>query len=154
MEKNNLTQRLGQAMMNLSNEQILLHEAVANTLGLNITDHKCVNLIARFSPMTAGKLAELTGLTTGAITGVIDRLEKGGYAKRVSSAEDRRVTTIVLTKKGESISKVFLPLVKSMREVSETFSDKELETILKYVTAATNASHEVSAKMRKENAKK
>jgi len=141
-------------MMGLSNEQILLHQAVADALGLNITDHKCVNLIARFNPMTAGKLAELTGLTTGAITGVIDRLEKGGYAKRILDPNDRRVTVVELTKKGESISKIFLPLVKKMGKAFEAFSDKELAVILKFVTLAAETSHDAAKELRKKSGKK
>lgn len=154
MEKGRLLQNLGQAMMGLSNEQILLHQAVADALGLNITDHKCVNLIARFRPMTAGKLAELTGLTTGAITGVIDRLEKGGYAKRILDPNDRRVTVVELTKKGESISKIFLPLVKKMGKAFEAFSDKELAVILKFVTLAAETSHGAAKELRKKSGKK
>src|SRR4051812_25029573 len=74
----------------LSAATIMFHQAVADRLGLNVTDHKCVDLLQRNGPLTAGELAQHTGLTTGAITGVIDRLEKAGFVRRAEDANDRR----------------------------------------------------------------
>jgi DNA-binding MarR family transcriptional regulator len=73
-----------------SSRGILFHQTLADWLGLNITDHKCLGFLLEEGPQTAGRLAELTGLTTGAITGVIDRLEKAGYVKREKDSHDRR----------------------------------------------------------------
>src|SRR6516225_8343013 len=61
---------------------IMFHQAVADRLGLNPTDHKCLDLVHRAGGATAGDLAEWTGLTTGAITGLIDRLERAGFVRR------------------------------------------------------------------------
>src|SRR6059036_564340 len=82
----------------MSIETIMFHQAIADVLGLHITDHKSLDLIHRFGSMPAGKLAELTGLTTGAVTGIIDRLEKVGYVKRTNDPKDRRKTIIESTK--------------------------------------------------------
>ena len=60
----------------MSTETIMFHQSVADVLGLHITDHKCLDLIRQYGAMPAGRIAELTGLTTGAVTGIIDRLEK------------------------------------------------------------------------------
>ena len=66
----------------LSTRTVFFHEAAAGRLGLGITDYKCMDFIQRATePLTAGQLAEVTGLTTGAITGVIDRLERGGFVR-------------------------------------------------------------------------
>src|ERR671939_1160989 len=78
----------------MSMETILFHQAVADVLGLHITDHKCLDLIHRFGAMPAGRLGELTGLTTGAVTGIIDRLEEAGYARRTNDPKDRRRTIV------------------------------------------------------------
>lgn len=59
-----------------SDATILMHEAIANKAGLTGTDHKYLGYLTRHGPMTAGELAKYTGLTTGAVTGLIDRLEK------------------------------------------------------------------------------
>src|SRR5437763_15469371 len=74
----------------LSSATIMFHQAVADHFGLNPTDHKCMDLLFTKGPMTAGELADVTGLTTGAITGVIDRLEGDGFVRREDDPNDRR----------------------------------------------------------------
>lgn len=69
---------------------ILFHQAVANLVGVSVTDMKCLDYVDRGGDVTAGDLARLTGLTTGAITAAIDRLEKAGLARRERSETDRR----------------------------------------------------------------
>ena len=84
---------------------VMFHARVAERLGLSATDHKCLDLAIRAEkPLTAGRLAELSGLTTGAVTAVIDRLEKAGYARRVRSDTDRRRVFIELPE--EQLAKV------------------------------------------------
>src|ERR671933_2350999 len=97
----------------MSIETIMFHQAVADVLGLHITDHKCLDLLHRFGAMPAGRLGELTGLTTGAVTGIIDRLEKAGYARRTNDPKDRRRTIVepIRNKKLEKkIEVLFVPL--------------------------------------------
>src|SRR5258706_15395621 len=78
-------------MRDVSGQGVLYSQAVAERLGMNSTDLECLDHISR-GPLTAGRLAELTGLTTGAITGVIDRLERAGLARGERGAHDRRKT--------------------------------------------------------------
>src|SRR5258706_13137370 len=80
---------LGMAGRELSAHTVMFHTAVAERLRLGLTDHKAFDFILRHGPVTAGQLAEITGLTTGAVTGVIDRLEKTGYGERVGDSADR-----------------------------------------------------------------
>ena len=79
MKRENTIQAINDKFREISTETILFHQAVAYTLGLHITDHKSLEILYRFGAMPAGRLAELTGFTTGAVTGIIDRLEKAGY---------------------------------------------------------------------------
>jgi len=76
----------------LSAQTVFFHEGVARKLGLNATDTRCLDLIARSGDahVTAGDLGRATGLTTGAVTGILDRLEKAGMVERVRDASDRR----------------------------------------------------------------
>ena len=74
----------------LGARSILFHQAIANIAGVSVTDLKCLDYIDRAGDVTAGELARLTGLTTGAITAAIDRLEKAGLARRERSQTDRR----------------------------------------------------------------
>jgi DNA-binding MarR family transcriptional regulator len=72
-------------------------EAVADAIGINRTDMRCLDVIQREGPVPAGRLAEETGLTTGAITTVLDRLERGGFARRVRDPNDRRRVLVEVT---------------------------------------------------------
>src|SRR2546428_12497931 len=81
---------MNEAARRKSTATVLFHTAVAERLGLSATDHKYADLIARQGPMTAGELADRTGLTTGAITGVLDRLEPAGGVRRERDPHDRR----------------------------------------------------------------
>src|SRR5580765_8467755 len=83
---------------------LVFMNAVADRIGLSLTDLFCGELLSRTGTLSAGELAELTGLTTGAITGVIDRLEKNGYARRENDPQDRRrVMVRALPEKWERI---------------------------------------------------
>src|SRR5262245_30517583 len=72
-------------------------EVACRKLGINRTDARCMNIVDNQGPMTAGRLAELSGLTTAAVTAVLDRMERAGYAKRVRDSEDRRQVIVELT---------------------------------------------------------
>src|SRR5579863_8198945 len=88
-----LLQRLGKDLGHeLSTNNVFLHELVARKLGLNATDTRSLDLITRAgdSELTAGDLGRATGLTTGAITGILDRLEGAGFVERIRDANDRR----------------------------------------------------------------
>src|SRR5262245_28604316 len=74
----------------VSARRVTFLQAIDELLGLNTTDHNALDLLSRAGPITAGELAELTGLTTGAITGIIDRLEKAGFVCRENDPKDRR----------------------------------------------------------------
>ena len=72
-------------------------EVAYQKLGINRTDGRCLDIVQNRGPMTAGRLAELSGLTTAAVTSVLDRLEKAGYARRVRDDNDRRQVIVELT---------------------------------------------------------
>ena len=139
------TRRLLDAMRTLSTQQIMLHQAVADRLNLNVTDYKCMDFIAHFGPMTAGKLAELSGLTTGAITGAIDRLEKAGYAQRVDNPNDRRSVIVELTwdeTNRKKYEETFHPLEQEMKKMTASYTNKELALFTELTFKVANLLHE------------
>ncbi|MGH2631856.1 MAG: MarR family winged helix-turn-helix transcriptional regulator, partial [Tepidiformaceae bacterium] len=77
-----------------STHNALFSDAIAQRLGINSTDMECVDLLHLFGPMTPSQMSQLTGLTTGAITRLVDRLEKGGWVRRVPDLRDRRRITV------------------------------------------------------------
>lgn len=117
---------------------IQMHEAVGRKAGLSGTDHKYLGFLIERGAMTAGELANLTGLTTGAITGLIDRFEKKKLVKRKFAEDDRRKVLIVPDIK--KIMGLLQPLYKEFRSRSEqliaSFSGKELKVIERYFREA------------------
>jgi DNA-binding MarR family transcriptional regulator len=113
---------------------------VAHTLGLNTTDHKCLDLIWQAEAigmgdqLTPGKLAHVTQLTSGAITGILDRLEQAGYVRREHDPEDRRRVIIrAVTEKIEhDLHPLFDWLTAASAQMCETYSDEELQTVIRY----------------------
>lgn len=117
----------------LSARTIFLHQAIADHLGLNLTDHKCLDILQQTGPMTAGKLAEASGLTTGAITGVIDRLERKGYVARTADDEDRRKTVIVVVQEHlAEIRRLFAELARQTADIMAAYSDSEQAAIVDF----------------------
>ena len=116
---------------------VMLHTRIAEQMGLSGTDHKCLDLAMRAEePITAGRLAELSGLSTGAVTGVIDRLERRGFVRRVRDPYDRRKVLIEVSREEpERYAHLFNGLVDTMRKVMEQFSPEELAVVERYQRA-------------------
>jgi DNA-binding MarR family transcriptional regulator len=112
---------------------VLLSEATASRLGISPTDLETMDFLATQGPLTAGRLAELTGLTSGAITGVIDRLEGAGLVRRERDAEDRRrVIVHLVSERARKIGKLFEPLARAMAALNDRYSDEELALLVDY----------------------
>jgi DNA-binding MarR family transcriptional regulator len=151
MKREEIIEAISQKFREMSTETIMFHQGVADVLGLHITDHKCLDFIYRFGAMPAGRLAELTGLTTGAVTGIIDRLEEAGYVRRTDDPKDRRRTIVepIRNKKLErKIEVIFIPLHKRMHKLLSSYSDSELALLLDTVTKSVELTHEESKKLR------
>src|SRR5215210_7031847 len=135
----------------MSTDTIMLHQRVADVLGLHITDHKCLDLIRQYGAMPAGRLAELTGLTTGAVTGITDRLEKAGYVRRANDPKDRRRTIVepARNKKSErNIEAIFIPFHERMHKFLSSYSDKELALLLVLLTKNIQLTREESKRLK------
>jgi DNA-binding MarR family transcriptional regulator len=117
----------------LSTVVVLFHQAVAERMGLNATDFKCLDVLAQAGPLTAGRLAEVLGLTGGAITGVIDRLEAAGFAQRERDSGDRR-RVIIRPCGSQASAKTLEPIFASLQqamgeELANRYSPEVLSAI-------------------------
>lgn len=145
-----LIDELQQAGRRLSLATILFHQAVADRLGLNPTDHKCIDLLASAGSTTAGELAEATGLTTGAITGVIDRLEAAGFVRREDDPDDRRrVIVRAIPKRYREIARLFEPFAAAVAEMGARYSERELATILDFMMRSCQVLRDATLDLRK-----
>jgi DNA-binding MarR family transcriptional regulator len=145
-----LLQRLSNLGRALSTQTVFLHQALAQTFGLNATDTKCLDLLLTNpgAPLTAGWLSAMTGLTTGAVTHILDRLEKRKVIERVRDLGDRRKVLIrireerlaVFTPKYEAMGKAFMG-------VADRYKDEELQLICDYMERNLEVSRAQLAKL-------
>jgi DNA-binding MarR family transcriptional regulator len=148
-EKDELIAALLDEMKETTTVTILFHQAVADRLGMSITDHKCAGILMRSGPITAGELARRTGLTTGAITGVIDRLERAGFARRARDASDRR--KVIIEPDIKQIERKIVPLFDSMgrsaARLYERYTARELTLILDWAVRSRAMAEEETRKL-------
>jgi DNA-binding MarR family transcriptional regulator len=134
----------------LSSRAIMFHHALGERMGLSATEHKAADIIRRFGSMTAGELAEQTGLTTGAVTGLVDRLEKDGYVRREHDKSDRRRVIIkpVAHGKYEEVQGLLAPVLESMNALLAKYGKEEAEAISDFAAKAAEVLREETARMR------
>ena len=117
---------------------VLFHHAVAERLGLGPTDHKCLDLLRERGPMSGSDLVGITGLTSGAITGIVARLERAGYLRREQDPRDGRKLILHLVLERSPIHDVIEPLRKDVSVVLENFDAHQLTAIAEFLARATD----------------
>jgi DNA-binding MarR family transcriptional regulator len=121
----------------LSQATVLFHAQIAEHVGLSATDHKCLDLAVQAErPLTAGQIADLSGLSTGAVTGVIDRLERAGFVRRVRDPHDRRKVLVEvskgsLTRYGDAYDGLWSALDRTIAD----YTEDELKAIERWVAS-------------------
>jgi len=131
-----ILRRLGRRQ---STATVLFNHAVAERLGLGPTDHKCLDLLFERGPMTGSKLATITGLTSGAVTGVTARLERAGFLRRAPDPYDRRKQVLSpAPDRVQEIDEVFAPLHSDLARVLEGFDTHQLAAIADFLDHSTD----------------
>ena len=136
-----MSSRKQQLLEELSNEVRIsqnatdrFDQAVADALGINRTDLRCIDILGREGAVTAGFLAEATGLTTGSVTTVIDRLEQRGFAQRVRDSKDRRRVLVDLTAEAHDIGSAFYSEhTRYGMNLARRYTEKELQLLVEFV---------------------
>jgi DNA-binding MarR family transcriptional regulator len=126
---------LEHAVRRSSAHGVIFGQTVANRAGISASDLECLDFLNLEGRVTAGRLAEVTGLTTGAITGVVDRLEQAGLVRRERDDNDRRKVFIATVP--ENIAKVgrfYEHMQQAMLKLWETYSEAELRLLLRFAT--------------------
>jgi DNA-binding MarR family transcriptional regulator len=142
---------LDETLRKVGAQSVVLSGTVARLVDLNATDLECLDLLGLAGPTTAGKLAAHTGLTTGAMTAVIDRLEKAGFARRLRSTEDRRSVLVeALPDRLREIEVLYQPLATSVARLNEEYGDRELEVVADYLSRAVTLAAEHVAWLQKQ----
>ncbi|AUX28275.1 MULTISPECIES: MarR family winged helix-turn-helix transcriptional regulator [Sorangium] len=145
-----LGDRLGRE---LSTQSVLLHQAIAERLGLKGTDHKYLDVLRRAAeagPVTPGDLVQLTGLTSGGVTGVLDRLEAAGFVRRVKHPSDRRQLVVEpVVERYAEIGALFAPFRERWAALCSRYSLAELRLICDFFEQATALMAEEIARMQR-----
>jgi DNA-binding MarR family transcriptional regulator len=127
-------------------------QAVGDALGLNRTDMRCLDTIDREGAVPAGRLAEETGLTSGAITTVIDRLERAGFARRVPDPGDRRRVLVELTPAARDIAQSFYaPHMAEAERLFNRYTLEQLEMLLEFVRNSREFNEREAAALERAN---
>jgi DNA-binding MarR family transcriptional regulator len=135
-----LLRELEEAMRRSSAQGVLFGQAVANVAGISGSDLECLDFLNLEGRVTAGRLAEVTGLTTGAITGVVDRLEKAGLVRRERDEADRRKVFIVTVPENiAGIARFYVPMQQAMQKLWSTYSEAELQLLLRFASEGYKA---------------
>lgn len=134
-----------------STETALFHQAAAATYGLGITDMKALGVLLQEGPMTAGQIAKRLSLTSGAVTNLIDRLERQDLVKRVADPRDRRKVIVTVNyEKLASGENVYLSMGEAFYKLYETYTTEQLEFLVQYHKASIELNKQEIAKLAKQ----
>ncbi len=139
-------------MQDLNEQMAHYHEAIAEQLGLTTADHKAFDLICKTGPLTAGQLAQLTNLTTGAVTGLVDRLEQAGVVRRERDPHDRRKVIIQPSTHVQSLAAIMDSLSDALAEMYARYTGQELRTILDFTQRLVAVLQAETAKLQPDDA--
>jgi DNA-binding MarR family transcriptional regulator len=139
------------ASANSSTLAVFFHAAIAEQVGLGPTDEKTLFLLRGLGPLTAGEIAQHTGLTTASVTNLIDRLERKGFVQRVRDASDRR-RVIVQPNDARlaELDQIFSQVVGTFDGVLDTYDDAQLATIADFLDRAAEYSRNLIATLQQQ----
>jgi DNA-binding MarR family transcriptional regulator len=128
---------------------VMFHTAVAARQGLSASEEKALDLLERSGPLTAGELARQSGLAPASVTGLINRLEDKGFARRIQNPSDRRsiLVEVDVERMYARVAPLFADWVRSLQELYAGYSDQELEVILHFLTEAARRQQEATARI-------
>jgi DNA-binding MarR family transcriptional regulator len=147
--RNELVTEVLRAVREESGQAVLFSQAVAERIGLAGTDIECLEMLQREGRATVGRLAELTGLTTGSATRMVDRLEQAGYVTRVADPVDRRrVLVEPASGLGDRLGSLYGSIAKAQLEVIQRYDDAQLAVLIDFLDRSRDAARAETVKMR------
>ena len=130
--RDELIRGLEEVLRDNGSRGMLLHQAVAERYGLNPTDLKCLDLARSEENLTAGRLAEITGMSTSAITAVLDRMERAGFLERVRDPRDRRRVIVTPGKRAGEVTERMEPLHEATKQLLDKYNEDQLRLLLEF----------------------
>ncbi|MCU7823439.1 MarR family winged helix-turn-helix transcriptional regulator [Kitasatospora sp. DSM 101779] len=127
---------------------VMFHSAIAEKAGLGATESKTLDLLQRSGPLTAKELAERSGLAPASVTGLVDRLERKGFVRRVQHPTDRR--RVLVEHRPEALGRLaelFEDWGREVGELCNEFSTEELEVVARFLTGSTARQRAATARL-------
>ena len=149
--KKELIEDLNQACQRSGTLTVIHTNAVANKIGLSATEFESMDIISRYQPMSAGQLSTCCGLTSGAITGIIDRLERAGFVRRKADPRDRRrvlLEPIEDRKKSRKIRELYRPMGHAFEAATKDCTPEQIEFMIKFVNRMNQETEKVIVELR------
>lgn len=148
-----LVARVGDQVRRMGAQTVLIGKAVASRFGLNTTDLECLDLILLRGHASAGELAKATGLTSGGVTALIDRLERAGYVQRTGDPTDRRRREVRIKADAvRPIQAAYQPMRTRMFELWSSYSVRELELVSDFISRSTDVAVACTEALQRERA--
>jgi DNA-binding MarR family transcriptional regulator len=148
--KEELIEELGLAVRAAQAAVDEMDEAASRALGINRTDARCVDIVMREAPVTAGRLAKESGLTTAAVTSVLDRLEAAGYVTRKRDTADRRRVLVEPTELIEQRARELWGPMGEFRDELSNYTMEQLEVLRDFHLRARELNQRTAAKVRED----
>lgn len=145
VNRKELIQELNQQVRDNGNTNVLLVHAIAQHVGLSAAEFECCSLIQDEGPFTAGELAKRCHITTGGMTGMLDRLERAGFVKRSADTHDRRRVLVTATwgKDVEvAVTELYRPLQTAFDAMLARYSDDQVAFILEFMKQINTMFHD------------
>ena len=147
-QRRELNRAVRQSLRDLAVQLSLLTHQIGGRLDLKGTDLDCLDLIDRYGPIGPGALARRTGLHPATMTGIIDRLERGGWITREPDPNDRRAITVQLVRaRGREILRLFGGMNTAMTQICAGYTDDELAVIADFVRRTAEAATKAAAEL-------
>jgi DNA-binding MarR family transcriptional regulator len=143
-----LTTAIKESLRELSNQLSLLNHRVGAQVELKDIDLDCLELLNRHGPLSPSALARHAGLHPATMTGILDRLERGGWIARDRDPDDRRAVVIrVRRERGGELYRLYAGMNASVDEILTGYSDDQLELLADFLRRTTNAGQDATAKL-------
>jgi DNA-binding MarR family transcriptional regulator len=137
--------RLVGVLRERASRTLMFHRAVTDLVGLGPTDMKALDLARSEENLTAGRLAQVTGLSTSATTAVLDRLERRGFVERRRDPHDRRKVVVVATGRHESeLRSIFGDVEAFAREVMADYGEDQLALFAEFLDRLNRGSEQLT----------
>ncbi|MCZ7448584.1 MarR family transcriptional regulator [Agrobacterium rhizogenes] len=150
MSRDISNRRLTDLLRQASAQSLLISQAIASKARLNTTDLECLDILQMQGQASAGGLAKATGLTTGAVTALLDRLEKAGFIRRLPDPADRRrVLAAPDPEKMRALFEMYAPLQERMEALYRDYDDEQLELIIGFMNKSCAISRDFVGTLQK-----